>query len=765
MVMLRKITLITVFFALHITANCQTESGLNLITSAKDFQIQERVVLSLDQDFYLAGENINFLALTFDAALQIPIDFSSVLYVELFNQDNNVVSAKKYLLKKGEGKYEINIPRKLETGYYYIRAYTNYMKNFGPGIFFTKRVKVANAFYKNNNLTKTESLSGELDLEISAEGGKIIYNTENKVAFYSSNFNDHILARLYEKDSVIAEVDTRTGLGIFTFTPTPNNKYRIEAVAANRKKTTIQLKDILESGVICKLDSLKKNSAFLSVKSINISRKPLTLSVENNGLLYKSPVIINTPETSFNILLPDGLNKITINSDDEEVSTRLVYIKPNAKFEISANLDKAKAFPGDTVSLHITATISDSTQFLVALNLGNTSTAPYLNELIESSLYVSTLASFTNKISVNELNHFYSNTQNINDYILKFQNTEKVNTKLKNITYLPEITNDMVTGSISSQNEQSVVGNKIIYGAFVDSICWINSCKTDSLGKFTLTLPLDYQGNELIVTVKDTTNDYFVKIDNEFYPNFLKVTKENYYPDSSLKDIIESRMLNLQINDAYSELHKSSESLRPKLRFYGYPSSEYQFKKYVNLPNFEEFAFEIVKHLGVYRNGEQINFRVLNEKSTDIIGENPLFIFDGVPLFKTEKLASIPSEKLKSIRVVANKFFLGSESFDGVIDITSKTKSFDLADMDKNSTRVFFSPIIAENNDHLQQNSRIPNYISTIYFNKIKTSSDGKDLKIQLPQNTGNYSLSIFGYTKTGEWSNLTLPNVLSICH
>jgi hypothetical protein len=328
--------------------------------------------------------------------------------------------------------------------------------------------------------------------------------------------------------------------------------------------------------------------------------------------------------------------------------------------------------------------------------------------------------------------------------------------------YLPEISANIVTGSVRRTSDQSPAKNKNIYLSFVDSICWINRCKTDSLGRFVSALPFENQEKELVITVKDTTENEVIKMDDEFYPDFLKVVKENFDPDSTLKEIIESRMINLQVNDAYAEQHQNITPSRSSLRFYGYPDAEYKFRKFVNLPYLEEFVFEIVKEATIVKKGKQATINVRNS-SNIVIGDNPLVILDGIPLMKTDKIGLIPSEKLKSIRIINNKFFWGKEEYDGIIDITSNSKSFDLVDMDKNSTRVLFNPIITEKEIYQDQYLRIPRYLSDIYFKRLNSISGNATIKIQLPQNRGNYSLSVFGYTKTGEWGSLSLPNTLTI--
>ena len=95
-----KYLLVVCLLTSHFAAHCQDESGLTSLTRTMDFQVQERVLLIIDQDFYLVGETINFFAVTLDAGLQIPIAFSSILYVELYDQDNKVIASKKVLFSQ-----------------------------------------------------------------------------------------------------------------------------------------------------------------------------------------------------------------------------------------------------------------------------------------------------------------------------------------------------------------------------------------------------------------------------------------------------------------------------------------------------------------------------------------------------------------------------------------------------------------------------------------------------------------------------------------
>ena len=69
---------------------------------------------------------------------------SSLCFVELVSNENISVIRKKIGLSGGEGSGELLIPGNIPTGIYYVIAYTNWMKNFGEGSFFRKKILIVN---------------------------------------------------------------------------------------------------------------------------------------------------------------------------------------------------------------------------------------------------------------------------------------------------------------------------------------------------------------------------------------------------------------------------------------------------------------------------------------------------------------------------------------------------------------------------------------------------------------------------------------------
>ncbi|MCW3784874.1 hypothetical protein [Plebeiibacterium sediminum] len=760
---LRKVLYTIFFWGVFASVNCQSTKTLKLITDKEDYKINEKVLLIPDQEMYLSGESINFQAITFDATLLIPIDFSSVLYLELYDQDYHVVSAKKYLLQKGKTINSIIIPRHLSTDYYYLRAYTNYMKNFGPASFFTKQIKVVNPFLPKTQSAKDNKDSTSMKLNVFAEGGKLIYGIKNKIVVSCQNCDKKVDLKLLRNDSVVMSKVMQNGFNAFTFTPNPLYNYQIVATSINNQQSTIPLKKIADSGLICRLDSINKNSAFLKLYSKEFNDYPLNLFVENNGFKYEYTQPIHQQDSCLAIKLPTGLNTVIIKDQSlNTVTQRNIYIEPNPHFNISAELNKSNTTPGDSVILNINSDINDSINYYVSLKLGNSQTStPSDHDIIHSVFLSSSIASISNHISANDINLMNNEIKNINDYILTFPKNKSFSYTSNTINFLPEISNDIVTGNISSKDERSYAANKNIYLSFVDSISWINRCSTDSLGHFTCKLPLLYQGNDLIISMTDTISSYQISLDNEFYPDFLNITKELFTPDSTLKAIIEARMLNLQINDAYNNPKESIDVTRQNLRFYGDPEQEYLFRNYLNLPSFKEYIYEIVDRATPKTKKQKTSIALIDDEGN--YGINPFVILDGIPIFNIQELLSIPCTKFKSLRVVSNPFFFGPNSYDGIIDITSNNISFDLIKSEKNSERISFCPTITTSLTKTYSDKHIPNYASNLHFNKTWAGNINKQVSPHLPHNSGSYTVFIWGYTNDGKWSCLLRENFLEI--
>lgn len=105
----------------------------------------EKVYLQFDKPYYAAGDDIWFKAyLTVGGHHQLSA-LSGTLNVELINKQDSVKNWIKLPVIQGTAAGDFKLPDTLHGGRYRVRAYTNWMRNAGPGYYFDKTITIANS--------------------------------------------------------------------------------------------------------------------------------------------------------------------------------------------------------------------------------------------------------------------------------------------------------------------------------------------------------------------------------------------------------------------------------------------------------------------------------------------------------------------------------------------------------------------------------------------------------------------------------------------
>jgi hypothetical protein len=202
---------------------------MNAETAGKSLP-DEMVHVTTDRDIYIAGERIYMYAVTYEGNWFMPVAMSSVLYAELYSQENRVISRNKLVLKNGRGTGLIEIPRNMETGIYFLRAYTSFMKNFGVEQFFVMKLKIVNPYY-NSTLSQAgisdslktsfsvlsidslkvdyRKIKTQSEITLSVKTDKKTYNNreEVRVAINASDNNDSPVRSRFVVTAVLAQGD------------------------------------------------------------------------------------------------------------------------------------------------------------------------------------------------------------------------------------------------------------------------------------------------------------------------------------------------------------------------------------------------------------------------------------------------------------------------------------------------------------------------------------------------------------------------------
>ncbi len=151
----------------------------------------EKVYLQLDKPYYAIGDNIYFKAYTTVGGKHQPSGLSKLLYVELINEKDSVKQALRLPMVSGLSWGNFTLSDTLQEGNYRIRAYTQWMRNFGEDYFFDKTISIGNAisntvfttvkykFVNENGLQRINAVINYADLENRPYANKpITYNAQ-----------------------------------------------------------------------------------------------------------------------------------------------------------------------------------------------------------------------------------------------------------------------------------------------------------------------------------------------------------------------------------------------------------------------------------------------------------------------------------------------------------------------------------------------------------------------------------------------------------
>jgi len=115
----------------------------------------ERVVLFSDRNLYVAGEPVLFSAFLFSGVEVTDTLKSRVLYCELITPGGTKIAGNKFLVEESHASGFISLPGDLITGTYFLRAYTRYMRNYGPSSYDYIAFKVINPYRSEVQTTET----------------------------------------------------------------------------------------------------------------------------------------------------------------------------------------------------------------------------------------------------------------------------------------------------------------------------------------------------------------------------------------------------------------------------------------------------------------------------------------------------------------------------------------------------------------------------------------------------------------------------------
>ena len=329
--------------------------------------------------------------------------------------------------------------------------------------------------------------------------------------------------------------------------------------------------------------------------------------------------------------------------------------------------------------------------------------------------------------------------------------------------FYPELAGPAISGSILERITGQPAGKRLITCSSLGSASQFQVFKTGKDGKFRFTVAEDQGYEDLVFRALDRDIRLDIKIDNPYSDHYLNMTLPALHLDEGQAQYIEQLSINKQVRETYKS---TDERSKPEVNpgriafFYGEPSETVSLERFIKLPVMEEIFREIVKTVIVYRKAGEYKLGVIDGTTTEIIGENPMFLLDGVPVFDHGMILEIDPALIRIIHVVDSKYFIGDLEMDGIIDIRSRQGRFQDFLLPSSTVTYKFQSYAGYDNppagiDRIPDeatDNHLPDFRSLLYWNPdISTDNEGKaEISFDAADVPGQYRIVVEGISADG---------------
>lgn len=299
---------------------------------------RESIFLHLNKSTFIKGESIWFKGYVYDRKENLPFEETSNVYVGLYDKDGNQLQKHLVRATNGYAYGNIEIDSTYATGDYYLKANTNWMRNFLEDDAFVQRIQ-----FINEEKSSSEANEVTYDLQLLPEGGHLVNKVPSVVGVKLLNSEGQGI--VFDKGFLIDAkgnqiIDFKAnafGMSSFSLTPDDEESYKVVLTLENGEKIEASLPTVQEKGIVLKvlntpgtkdvLISIATNKAtFRSIKG-----KPYHLLLHKDGLSKSSPFVFNKSEKE--IILPvtgdflfKGVNTITLFDENKNpIAERMIF--------------------------------------------------------------------------------------------------------------------------------------------------------------------------------------------------------------------------------------------------------------------------------------------------------------------------------------------------------------------------------------------------------------------------------------------------------
>ncbi|WP_113654552.1 TonB-dependent receptor plug domain-containing protein [Pedobacter namyangjuensis] len=757
---------------------------------------QEKIHIHTDKPYYVMGEEIWLKTYLVTAEKNEPSYLSKILYVELVDK-NNVIRKKLTLpVEHGRAKGNMLLLDSVSSGNFRLRAYTNYMRNFGESFFFEKQItigKVAEETIAN----KPASKKPELDVQFFPEGGSLVNEIRSKVALKALT-NDGLGAQItgyienQNKEKVATFETTHAGMGVFALLPKPNESYNAVVSLPNGETKFFKLPQSKNSGQTL---AVNLHNDEVSIKISNsknlLNQDEFYVLAQANGVVYTSfksiadnqNIVTTIPKSSF----PNGVVHFTLfNKEFLPLAERLVFInhQNTLKFDLEKQTISDTLNSKSVLNLFVTDGNANAVDGNFSVSVTDAAKVP-IDEDDETTIISNLLLTSDLRGYIEKPNYYFNNINDEKvaqlDALMLTQGWRRFNWKQltafeePKISYRPEQSLE-ITGTITNLAGKPKENAKVSVFSNTKGFSFMLDTLSDATGNFvfdrldipdsvSLILQSKAEKNNPNVTLKLRPNP---SVENNKFPNFKKDLSEY---------VAETKLMFQELNK-HNLLHKAILLNTVKIVGKKYDKSLLNVTNSANASGAADvvvksdklqYETNILNALsripGVsVKNGMAVR---ASNRTVSITSSTPppmLIVYDGVKFDQLQDpnfLSTVNPADIEGIEVLISNYntsIHGPDGYFGIIFITSKlgnsayrdirTNTLGLKNFGFSVTKDFYIP--AYENPMLTE--KIRDLRSTIYWNpNVVTNVEGQaSFSFYNAENPGLYRVTIEGMDAFG---------------
>jgi hypothetical protein len=808
---MNRITLVLFLLICLLSAGAQTRETAATpqapaLTAA--LPMQEKVFVHTDKDFYLAGEILWFKLYVVDAAFHRPLDLSKLAYIEVISNEQRPVLQAKIALGQGLGYGSFQLPFSIHSGNYIVRAYTQWMRNAGPSVFFEKNVTILNSLRNDevptggsagaaNGASATgSSIPGagaaapqgpDYDIQFFPEGGSLVQGLPNRVAFRIADRSGKGVSckgvLINSSGDTVARFHTlRFGMGQFSFTPPAGLPCKVLLETDDHTVLTRELPRAEDRGYTMQVTDGGAGRLTISVHA-NVSNGDslVRLFVHNHrSVTAIDKKNISGGEAQFVVdesTLTEGITLFTLlTGQNKPAGERLWFRRPvTLRMDLHAGQDHYGIREKVTLDLNTPdvngAPVEMNASMAVVLqdSLQSAGQEDIVNYLLLSSDLRGRIESpayyFTDDgPGIKETADLLMMTQGWRK-LLPAAGSPAAAEAEGVARYTPEYAGLLMSGRVTDRRTGAPAGGIFAWLSAPGERFRLASAVSNKEGELQWDMGTLYGAHELVVQTGDPHTDSLYRID--LASPFSDPSIQNALPafkwPAAAKDQLLLHSIGAQAQNAYQpdrRMRFSQPLSADTAAFYGRPDKRYLLDDYTRFTSMEEVMREYVREVKVRNSKGDFAFFVQSDQANELFFESaPLVMVDGVPIADMNTIIRFDPLKFSKMEIVTKRHVLGDSLLNGIISYSTYKGDLSGFPLDRNAYildyeglqlhREFYSPVY-ETRD--QGASRIPDLRNLLYWSpEIVTGRQGRQqISFYTSDVAGQYAVILQGITADG---------------